>query len=67
MLSDPSTIYLRGKVVYCAEHDINSHVISETTYHYRIAIQFSFESPVEEAALKKYCEDVQQALLPEAA
>jgi hypothetical protein len=67
MLSEPSMIYLRGKVSYCQEHEANTHIIAETPFAYRMGIQLIFESPAEEEAVRKYCDDVLRELMPSAA
>jgi hypothetical protein len=65
-LPDPMQIYLRGKVVWCQEHDLQSHVISETPFSYRVGIQFLFADAAEEAAVKKFCDDITRSLMPAA-
>ena len=57
-LQDPSRIYLRGKVIHCQEFDANSHVLSAKSFSYRIGIQFLFETADEQAAVKKFCEQI---------
>jgi hypothetical protein len=61
-LTDPTRIYLRGKIVFCQEHDSRTHVISNLPYSYRIGIQFIFADATEEANVKKFCEDTFRSL-----
>jgi hypothetical protein len=66
-LTEPSMIYLRGKVLACQEHDPNSHVLTEHPFAYRIAVLFNFESEAEKAAVAKYVSEVVDMLLPQPA
>jgi hypothetical protein len=61
-LTDPAPIYLRGKIVFCQEHDSRTHIISDVPYSYRIGIQFVFADATEEANVRKYCEDIFRSL-----
>lgn len=63
-LTDPSPIYLRGKIVHCTEQDSNAHIISNFDFSYRIGIQFIFADSAEEAAVRAFCEDIFKSLNP---
>lgn len=59
-LEEPKRIYLKGRIVWCQEHDVESHVLSESRYSYRIGIAFVFETPEEFQAVQHYCEVLQK-------
>lgn len=63
----PTQIYLRGRVMFCQEREFTTAIISPQPFAYRIGIEFIFENLVEEAAVKKYCEDVMKSLYSAAA
>jgi hypothetical protein len=55
-LEEPKRFYVKGRVVWCQEYAMESHVLSETPFHYRMGIEFVFETPEEEQQVKDYCE-----------
>jgi hypothetical protein len=61
-LTEPSSIYLRGKIIHCQEHDSRTHVISSIHFGYRIGIQFIFADATEEAAVRTFCEGIFKSL-----
>jgi hypothetical protein len=67
MLKAPSILYLRGKILYCQEHDSNGHVISDQAFTYRVGIQFVFEAQTEAQAVQKYYNENVLPLLSSAA
>jgi hypothetical protein len=54
-ISHPKVFFVRGRVTWCQEHDVNSHILSQTAYSYRVGIEFVFQSPEEEKQVKEYC------------
>jgi hypothetical protein len=61
-LTDPGPIYLRGKIIFCQEHDVRTHIISNLPYSYRIGIQFVFADATEEETVRKFCEGIFKSL-----
>ena len=47
---------IRGKVVWCREHNMASHILSQHPFLHRAGIQFQFQSPEEESRLRQLCE-----------
>lgn len=62
-LEEPKRIYLRGRIVWCQEYDADSHVLSQQSYSYRMGIQFIFESPEEQVAIRRFCEQLENEFL----
>lgn len=57
-IEEPKRFYIRGRVIWCQEHDADSHVLSPTPYSYRIGIEFVFESREEEQQVAAYCDEI---------
>lgn len=55
-LEDPKRFYVKGRILFCQEHDVHSHVLSDTPFSYRIGIQFLFESAEEEKQVRAFCD-----------
>ncbi len=54
-LEEPKRFYVRGRVTWCQEYECNTHVLSQTSFRYRVGIEFIFETPEEQAAVEAYC------------
>ena len=54
------SIHLHGKIVWSREHQINSHILSQTPFAHRAGVQFVFKNAEEEGALLKFCEELLQ-------
>jgi len=51
---DPIKITLKGTVVYCQEHNANSHVLTQVHYVYRIGIEFIANDDAEKEAINNF-------------
>lgn len=60
-LEEPQKLALHGKVVWCREHRVGSHVLSDTAYSYKLGVKFVFKSAEEEEQVRKF---FQELLLP---
>jgi hypothetical protein len=54
----PLATKLKGRVIWCHEHNLNSHVLTSNPFMYRAGLQFIFDSPEEEQKLFKLCDDL---------
>ena len=59
-LEYPKRIYIKGRVIWCQEIDSSSHVLSETSYQFRMGLQFVFATDEERIAVKSFCDEVMQ-------
>jgi hypothetical protein len=57
-LQEPRTITVEGRVVWCQNDQSTCRILSEHPYPFRVGIKFTFKTPEEEDAFKKYCEDL---------
>ncbi len=57
-LEEPCRLYVKGKVIWCQEFDVDSHVLSSSSFSYRMGIRFVFESPEEAKAMKGFCDQL---------
>jgi hypothetical protein len=62
-LEDPKRVFLRGRVTWCQEYDVDSHILSANSFSYRMGIKFVFQSKVEEEAVRLFCEELCQNVL----
>jgi hypothetical protein len=67
VISEPSMIFLKGKVTWCQEADTSGHVISDAPLRFRMGIRFSFADANEESAVQRYCEMLVKTLMPDRA
>jgi hypothetical protein len=58
IITDPMKLELRAKVIWCQEHDANSHILSSNPYSYRIGIEFILSSQEEQQSVKAFCEEI---------
>jgi hypothetical protein len=59
----PFGIVLHGKIAYCQEANISSHVISNVQFIYRIGIEFTPANDVEKDLITQYCKDIHKSFL----
>lgn len=59
-IEEPRRFYVHGRIVWCQEYDANSHVLSETSFSYRVGVEFVFETKEEEKSVREYCENLVQ-------
>lgn len=58
-MNDPKRIDLHGRVVWCQQFNINSQVISsQSSYKYRVGVEFVFSDPSEAKAIEEFCKDL---------
>lgn len=62
-VDQPKRLYVRGRIVWCMEHNANTHILSETKYAYRVGIQFIFDTEEERQALAKYVQELEAQFL----
>ena len=62
-LEEPRRIFLRGRIIWCQEHDTETHVISQNAYSYRVGIKFLFESKEEEELIKQFVAELGRDVL----
>lgn len=55
---DPMKLDIRGRVIWCQEHDANSHILSKEPYSYRLAIEFILPTLEEQQGIKAFWEEV---------
>jgi hypothetical protein len=62
-LDKPRRIYVRGRVVWCQEYDAGSHVLSATSFSYRMGVQFVFETQEELQSIQEFCDELNRGYL----
>jgi hypothetical protein len=62
-LEQPQRIYMRGRIIWCQEYDVDSHIMSSHSFSYRMGIQFIFESAEDEKAVKDFCEQLNRDVI----
>lgn len=62
-VDQPKRLYVRGRIIWCMEHNANSHVLSESKYSYRVGIQFIFDTDEERKVLEAYVQDLEKEFL----
>lgn len=62
-VDQPKRFYARGRIVWCMEHNANSHVLTESKYSYRVGIQFIFDTEEERKALETYVQELEAQYL----
>ncbi len=57
-LTEPRKIVLYGKVAWCQEHNLNSHIISKELYAFRAGIEFVLKSVDESVDLQDFLDEI---------
>lgn len=57
-LESPKLFYAKGHVTACKHMTLHQHVFGEEMFSYRVAIKFDFNSPDEEIAVRRYCQEI---------
>ena len=55
----PKQFFVKAKVKWCAESQLDPRVIAEQSFRFRSGLTFVFSSKEEEAAVEKYCAEIQ--------
>lgn len=64
-MEEPKRFYVRGKVISCQTVMLDQRVITQQTYPYRIAIEFTFQSDKERAEVQRYYEEIRGLFMVE--
>jgi hypothetical protein len=65
IIEAPKHLFLKAEVTWCGESNLTPNVISQGgQFPYRVGLTFVFQSPEEEAELKKYCEQIGELTAP---
>lgn len=59
-IAEPFNIQVKAKVIWCQEHNANSHVLSDRPFSYRVGAEFILTSPDEKDNIKKFCEEIEK-------
>jgi hypothetical protein len=62
-LEHPKQFYIRGRIISCQEIDATSKVLSQSVWHYRIGVQFTFETEEEKSEVRAYCDFIARDVL----
>src|SRR6185437_13706820 len=57
-IDSPERIQVKGKITWCQEYYVAGKVLKTQSFSYRAGIQFAFASADEEAAVKKFCNEL---------
>jgi len=63
ILPEPRKMILPGKVIWCQEHNLNSHIISQELFAFRAGIEFVLTSPEQSSSLQSLLEEIQTQIL----
>jgi len=58
VIEQPKHLYVKGEVVWCTPYTLDTKIISNDVFKFRIGVKFLFDFPEEQEALKKYCEEL---------
>ncbi len=57
-IEDPKRFYVRGRIAWCQEYDADTHILTDYPYHFRVGIEFMFETEEEETQVRNFCEEI---------
>jgi hypothetical protein len=57
-LEQPKQFYVKGRVVWCQEYSVDSHVLSKVSYSYRVGIEFIFDTDEDRKTVEDYCAEL---------
>lgn len=58
VIEQPKHLFVKGEVAWCQPYTLNTRILSEEVYAYRMGIRFIFDSPEEAETLKRYCDEL---------
>lgn len=67
VIEQPKHLFLKGQVEWCKPYTLDTKIISEENFRYRIGIKFVFDTPEEAAEVKKYWEELHAPTAKESA
>lgn len=62
-LVSPVSISIKGRILSCQAHNMQSHILSDQSFAYRIGVQFNLETEAEKSALETLCADLTREIL----
>jgi hypothetical protein len=54
----PKLAFVHGRITACRAYNVESHVISEQHYKYRVTFNFHFKTEEEREAFRAFCEEL---------
>jgi len=57
-ISEPMKLEIRSRVIWCQEHDANSHILSQDPFSYRLGVEFLLSNVEEQQSVKAFWEEV---------
>ena len=57
-IQDPQKLSLSATVTWCQEYAMNSHILSDQPYSFRIGIEYVLKSDEERETLRSFCQDI---------
>lgn len=60
VIPSPLEITIQGKIIWCQEYSMNSHVLSAQSFSFRAGIEFVLKTEDEKLALENLCSEVSQ-------
>ena len=58
VIEQPKHLFVKGKVLGCFPYVQDTKVLHSEQFRYRAVIKFEFDSPEEQLALQKYCDEL---------
>ena len=62
-ISAPMEVQITSKVIWCQQHDANSHILSSQPHSYRLGLEFLYSSRLQQESIKALIDEVAQNFL----
>lgn len=62
-IEEPKRFSVRGRIIWCQEYDAGTHILTDYPYHFRVGIEFLFETQEEENQVRDFCEEIERDYL----
>ncbi len=62
-IDEPRRFYITGRVLFCNEVRVDSKLIQQNVFPWRVGIEFIYKTDAERAEVSKYCEELTKTWL----
>ncbi len=62
VIEQPKHLYVRGEVIWCAPYSLDTKVLMQESFPFRIGIKFIYDSPAEKQTMETYCAELNKKM-----
>ncbi|MGE4234443.1 MAG: PilZ domain-containing protein [Bacteriovoracia bacterium] len=58
VIEQPRHLFVKGEVIWCKPYTLDTKILSEDSYTWRVGVVFDLKTKEEQESIKKYCEEI---------